>query len=1391
MEETYLLYDDSYGQSFVLDLNNKVSDTLIWSRVVLSWIDSEIFKVTELLSNQSLLRANVAAAEFTPESKNTRNVAVFMVEVSGNSTIWNKSNAEEKIFWDTNSAKEYFHETSYGELEINSDANNDGKYDTFWPFIVDWAWKCEYSTWRSQSVQQAQALWINTSIYDNIILILPSYSKIGCSWAWLWNVWSVDSNYTMYSWIAYPSNSVVQHELGHNFGMWHASTDSDNNWTVNSEYGDQSGVMWWPAGMPLKIWVNAPHMDQLNWGDHIEGFYEFANQSVNNYTLQPLQLDPEVTNWTRVVKFPKNNNNEFYYVSYRQPVWYNSSMYSKYQPGLMIHTYRGSGYSNTKLVKTLSNWEEFYDATNNIRITSMWLDEVTSWMKVLVETNPWTCVKWNLWAVKLFWSDVFKTNIEWKIDFRFTNNDVDCDEQNLTLVNNIDSQLVWNFSSSGVALHPKDFKEPSFIFNTWNQDKQYFYSISAVDNDWVSPDHWSFTFTWSVLVDGTAPTTINNLSYNKVASTYKFTWWASVDNWSGIDKYEVHRNTWSGFVLYRTIYWERGSDIINFNDTDLWTLKYYYKVFVYDNAGNKSLESNIVEIDNTWSSCIFNGWELSLNSRFINTNTWSVHNLPYELTNKNLNCNLTNFTLGVINPEWFNSIIDNQNISLNSGESMTWILQVQTSALPWEYEVNFYNQSLDYTDNNKLILFPNILNFTLNWEYISKPTNLNYIQNSSNFNFTWSGSTYTSVWGDWNSGEKNIVWAAGWNENNVIYELYRSNSDDFNNFNLIYSWSTTSFTDVLTTEKEYKYYVLASNWEWLKSEQSNIVDINYIIPENITGTLNFNSWLLTNNINTQIELNSSIFPVDYVISWDLSQTGSLNSKQNININLSNNDWLKAVNIQYFWNNGKSPLISSSITLDTTKPVFSLLTDISWSGTTAENILLTWTVTDLNWINSLVINWNNIWINNNSWSENINLNIWLNNVNYILIDNAWNTQTSTFVINRIKTPVITDNTPDNFSFTQMNNAQLNTEYNSNIITITWINTWSIISVNNWSYSINNNDFTTLTWVILNNNNLVIKWLSSWKYSTNTTVEVNIGWVIWNYVIKTKSKPSSGWGWGGWSKRKPKVLCTVEEHLVCESSRKWVYKYYKKSWVVCVRWDLGKSCTIDEEKDEEKYEEKDEYSDIKKILLNNKWFLKSNNIDDILTLLKITDYNNIDFEYNTSEDYNDTLVKKIFIINNNKFNTYKEKINNIKYLSEDFKKYLYYLEINNSELNKILLLLDQSRIDNVKTDILKYYREYRVIKDNIKSLNNYLNNIWNIKSKITSNWNDVSYIKYKEKTLRKKQTILFITLKRKEFNTDLFIEINKYLHNQYVLLSNWESWDSDNILYKKLLEKISNL
>jgi hypothetical protein len=71
--------------------------------------------------------------------------------------------------------------------------------------------------------------------------------------------------------------------------------------------------------------------------------------------------------------------------------------------------------------------------------------------------------------------------------------------------------------------------------------------------------------------------------------------------------------------------------------------------------------------------------------------------------------------------------------------------------------------------------------------------------------------------------------------------------------------------------------------------------------------------------------------------------------------------------------------------------------------------------------------------------------------------------------------------------------------------------------------------------------------------------------------------------------------------------------------------------------------------------------------------------------------------------------KNKLNHIKYLSDDFQGYLYYLELNYSELNNILSLLEVSRLETNKVDILKYYKEYKIIRDNITSINVMFNNI----------------------------------------------------------------------------------
>lgn len=1420
MEENYILYDSSLEKTFILDLNNILDDSYIWKRVVLSWFEKwDNFIVQSIASQQLKALSRVAKIEYSPEQKNTRKIWVFMVEVSGHSTVWTKDTTEQKIFWETNSSKEYFDATSYGELKIDSDADKDWKNDIFWPFTSTTEKKCEYSKWRNDAIAQAQASWIDTSIYTNILIVLPSYSKLGCGWAWLWNVWSVDASYTLYTWITYASNSVAQHEFWHNFWLAHASTDTNNDGNVNSEYGDQSWVMWGPAGMPLKIWVNAPHLDQLNWWDHFDGFFEYLDSDSWSYILQPLQTDPILTTGTRVVKFPKSNTNDFYYISYRQPVWYNSQMYSKYEPGLTIHTYKWSWYWNTKLVKTLNNDEVFFDEINNIKITSKGIDEDTGWMKVLVEKNPDTCVPGKITWYKYNSKEYFKFNEEWSLNFRITNSDNGCKEQTISNTVNQWTDLVWNFSNENTKLHPKEVKDASFVFNSSNINKEYNYNFSFEDKDWIAPNHEALIFSGSIIIDGEKPTKIWNFQYTKTGSIYNFTWNNSTDNLSWVYKYEIYKDTWSGSILYKTNY-AIGEELpkVSFLDSDLWEWMFSYKVLTYDRSWNVSDDSDIILIDNKPWECIFNGGKINIRPNYVSTNTGVINNFTYELINQNLNCNDASFNLSLDLPESMTWSVDEKLVILKSGETATWSFDINSWVLPWNYELLISSSVNDYTVN-KLVTNSSKLYLTVNWVLITQPTGLKYVKNLWDYNLSWTWSTYYSGgWSEWwNKWEKEWIW---WNneELELIYEIYKESENNPNVFNLYNSWTGTNFTETLNVEQTYRYYIITTDWKWNKSDKSNIISIIHNIPENITWSISFDKWNITNTTNTIISLIASEYPVKYILSWSASGTWTLLSNNKINIDLNNVDWVKPVSVQYFSENWKSVVLLDIIILDTVKPSFNLNTDVSWTWTTESNITFTGSVLDENWISSFKINNQNIIITNDNWELNSWLNIWENNFNYELIDNALNTLTWSFSINRVNIENETDNIPEAFTFNAISNNQLNTSIISNTVNIVWINTGSLVSINNGEYSINGWIYTTSTWMIFNNDSVNIKLTSSASYSTNITSKLNVWWIEWIFTIKTKSKPSSGWwGWGGWSSR-PRCKAV---HLVCkEYGNQWKYKYYKLPWKSCRWWDLWKKCEIKSDDDtENKKEEKDIKNEKKKIIkiinegrqivapmlnksqltlsikdqikeLKNKLQtseLESNRMQDISV-------NNIGWEDSNTElvIIEDEKINKILQIKNNKINSLLNKLNSLVYLWDDILILKNYLLLNQKDLNKVLILLDTANTEKNKEDILKYYWEYQTIISNIKNIENILESMWVVHNKIWENWDVIAYIKYKNPEIRKYQTILNYKLDKKEFKASVFKKVNKYLH--YENLSVWDvnrSKNKSKIIYKVLLKEINNL
>lgn len=154
-----------------------------------------------------------------------------------------------------------------------------------------------------------------------------------------------------------------------------------------------------------------------------------------------------------------------------------------------------------------------------------------------------------------------------------------------------------------------------------------------------------------------------------------------------------------------------------------------------------------------------------------------------------------------------------------------------------------------------------------------------------------------------------------------------------------------------------------------------------------------------------------------------------------------------------------------------------------------------------------------------------------------------------------------NTPENISFTSINNAEKDAIYTSNIVTITWLEVWHIFtaSIDKWDLIINWNLVWTNSW-IQNWDKLAIKLTSSSNYSTTVISTLTIGSWTYTYSITTKPNPNTGWGWGGgWWGGGWAIFPTLP---TCQNSQlsciNWVRT--KKTWISCEWGLLWWSCQI---------------------------------------------------------------------------------------------------------------------------------------------------------------------------------------------------------------------------------------
>ena len=303
-------------------------------------------------------------------STGTRKVAVLLINFK-DATVSCSKNQVANIVFDNPSAgsgqhsvAEYFTATSFNQVSMPRDTDNDNQADVFGPFTINYrvSGSCDYDGWASAARSAATSNGVNLSLYQHVVLVLPS--NVPCGWVGLGHLGCAGTCNTWITWCDTPD--LYAHELGHNLGMHHASTDPNNDGVLDNEYGDKSDPMGW-AGIGFRH-NNAPHKMQMGWFDSYSGKVQTITQA-GRYYIAPLELHPGSATLPQVLIIDKPNTNDKYYLSFRtNGEAYNDSMPSDYQNGVQIHKYAGSGMVNTLFVDSLKDGEVFTDSPNDLSV---------------------------------------------------------------------------------------------------------------------------------------------------------------------------------------------------------------------------------------------------------------------------------------------------------------------------------------------------------------------------------------------------------------------------------------------------------------------------------------------------------------------------------------------------------------------------------------------------------------------------------------------------------------------------------------------------------------------------------------------------------------------------------------------------------------------------------------------------------------------------------------------------------------------------------------------------------------------------------------------------------------------------------------------------------------
>ncbi len=298
-----------------------------------------------------------------PPPMEVRNAVVLIVSMTDAANSHTAETLAAELYTNPQSMDGLYRASSYQQLSFDPDTDGDGNPDIFGPFTITDNGRddCDTNAWAAAADEAATNAGIDLSLYQHKVYSLPS--DVACNWAGLGSIGCFGDRCRV--WVKSSRGEYFAHELGHNLGWRHATTDPDNDGNVDVEYGDHSGIM----GMPYWAQANAPHRDQKNWFDAFPGTLVSPTCS-DTFRLEALELADvnDEPDGIRAIKIAKPDTNEFYYLSYRREIGTYPST-AEYANKVNVHRYNDRG-GKTHHITNLGRGDRFEDMDNGITVTA-------------------------------------------------------------------------------------------------------------------------------------------------------------------------------------------------------------------------------------------------------------------------------------------------------------------------------------------------------------------------------------------------------------------------------------------------------------------------------------------------------------------------------------------------------------------------------------------------------------------------------------------------------------------------------------------------------------------------------------------------------------------------------------------------------------------------------------------------------------------------------------------------------------------------------------------------------------------------------------------------------------------------------------------------------------